>query len=199
MSATAKSILDALYAALAHASRHASDGADPVTLAESQVTNLVNDLAAKATNANRIAGKTPVASVWDTNPTNLANSTDGDWTTSTGTGTKSMTAAGVFGQLVWDMGATYNVQVRGLVGIGHSTGGSVTIFVDFSTDNLNWTKAAQYYGQCLIEWINTTIAYNLGPVFGRGRYVRLRWNCADAGTYTGSGYVTELQAIDLGA
>lgn len=32
----------------AHASSHASGGADPVTLAESQVTNLVADLAAKA-------------------------------------------------------------------------------------------------------------------------------------------------------
>ena len=40
--------LNDLYAAKTHASTHASGGADPVTLAQSQVTSLTSDLAAKA-------------------------------------------------------------------------------------------------------------------------------------------------------
>jgi hypothetical protein len=39
---------DARYAPIAHAANHASGGSDPVTIAESQVTNLTTDLAAKA-------------------------------------------------------------------------------------------------------------------------------------------------------
>jgi hypothetical protein len=40
--------LTAVYAAKTHAATHASGGADPVTLAQSQVTNLTTDLSAKA-------------------------------------------------------------------------------------------------------------------------------------------------------
>lgn len=45
----------------AHASSHASAGSDPITIAESQVTNLVADLAAKAPLASPTFTGTPVA------------------------------------------------------------------------------------------------------------------------------------------
>lgn len=49
------------FAPSAHASSHASAGSDPVTLAESQVTNLVTDLAAKAPLASPALTGNPTA------------------------------------------------------------------------------------------------------------------------------------------
>lgn len=58
----------------AHAASHASGGADPVTLAESQVTNLTTDLAAKAPLASPALTGTPTAPTagGGTNTTQLA-------------------------------------------------------------------------------------------------------------------------------
>jgi hypothetical protein len=58
----------------AHASTHASSGSDAVTLAQSQVTNLTTDLAAKAALASPTLTGTPAAptAAVDTNTTQIA-------------------------------------------------------------------------------------------------------------------------------
>jgi len=64
---------------------------------------------------------TPTAAGWGTAPTNLINCVDGNWTTVTGTGTNT-TANGIVGNLTWDMGAVYGVQLRAKLGLWSSTG-----------------------------------------------------------------------------
>jgi hypothetical protein len=58
----------------AHASTHASGGSDAITLAQSQVTNLTTDLAAKAALASPTLTGTPAAptAAVDTNTTQIA-------------------------------------------------------------------------------------------------------------------------------
>lgn len=72
-----------------HASTHTSGGSDAVTLAQSQITNLVSDLALKATNTD-LALKAPLASPTFTGTVTMPSSvdilgghmtSDSDWTT----------------------------------------------------------------------------------------------------------------------
>lgn len=56
---------------------------------------------------NTIKGVAPVASFWDVDPTNLANATDGDVNTVTGTGTSvNKGAFNDYGVLSFDLGST---------------------------------------------------------------------------------------------
>lgn len=48
---------------------------------------------------NKAAGILPVATIWDTVPTSLENTTDDNWSTHTGTGQKILGAAGDVGHL----------------------------------------------------------------------------------------------------
>jgi hypothetical protein len=66
--------LSDLYAAKTHASTHASGGSDAVTLAQSQITNLTTDLAAKAPLASPALTGTPTSTTAavDTNTTQIA-------------------------------------------------------------------------------------------------------------------------------
>lgn len=59
--------LDGRYAPLVHAANHASGGSDPITIAESQVTNLTSDLVLKAALASPALTGNPTA------PTQAAN------------------------------------------------------------------------------------------------------------------------------
>lgn len=73
-----------------HASSHAAAGADPLTLAQSQVTNLTTDLAAKAPSASPALTGTPTAptATSGTNTTQLATTAF----VQTGLGTKANTS-----------------------------------------------------------------------------------------------------------
>lgn len=70
----AANIMPGTVSPAAHAASHASAGADPVTLAESQITNLVADLAAKAPLASPVFTGNPTAPTpaVDDNDTSLA-------------------------------------------------------------------------------------------------------------------------------
>jgi len=66
--------LSDLYAAKTHAATHASAGSDPVTLAQSQITNLTTDLASKAPLASPALTGVPTSTTAavDTNTTQIA-------------------------------------------------------------------------------------------------------------------------------
>lgn len=148
---------------------------------------------------NRAAGIVPVAATWNVNPANLANSTDGDYATVTGNGSKVLGAAGYFGQLTWDLGAIYKIMVRGLIGLGNNfSGDDCVIFLSGSNDGATYTPVGLMYdGEVAREWIGNTVLNRwIGDHFMRCRYVRLIWRGMAAGTWYGN--VTELEAIDLG-
>ena len=86
---------------------------------------------------NILKGKLGVASVWDTDPANLENMTDGDLATVTGTGSKVMGAGGSYGHITFDLGSVKTVLVGGKVGIW-STAGNIYCVLEQSDNNITW-------------------------------------------------------------
>ena len=132
---------------------------------------------------NVLKGKLGVASVWDTNPTNLINMTDGNVTTVTGTGTKVIIAAGDIGIVTFDLGSIKTVMVGARVGLWRSAG-TIYIGVEVSDDNINWivymivtvgsySQAASTAAESVRQLLTTIVT---------GRYVRMRAYLNGAGT-----------------
>jgi hypothetical protein len=87
---------------------------------------------------NLVKGVLPVASSFDIPPTNLANVTDGNVNTVTGTGTSTGKGAfGTYGIISFDLGSVRNVLIGGKVGLW-STIGTSEVFVQASTDHVNY-------------------------------------------------------------
>lgn len=128
---------------------------------------------------NVLRGITPVASMWDTDPTLLTNCTDGNLSTVTGTGSKIMAAAGNFGYLVFDLGTIKTVLIGGRFGLW-STTGTVTIFVDVSDDNITYINAYSSITGATSVAESKKDTDNSALV--NGRYIRLRWYVNAAAT-----------------
>ena len=142
-------------------------------------------------NRNLLRGVVPVASGWDTPPSNLENCTDGNISTATGTGQTVKGGAGDFGYLVFDLGSIKFVDVS-LISITSSNTGNTAILIESSDDNNTWRSS--YYASTLT--ITTTAA--LKPVLKvacMGRYIRIRYNLSAAGTATA--IINNVSAVEI--
>jgi len=107
-------------------------------------------------NNNVLRGVLGVASGWGTAPTNLANCTDGDFTTSTGTGSKVLGAAGVVGELVFDLQSSKTLLVGIKAGIWASVG-SIQILVYSSEDNITIFLIRNAAATEIFEGVNASL------------------------------------------
>lgn len=143
---------------------------------------------------NRAKGKLPVAALWGVAPTDLVNVTDGDFDTVTGTGSTVLGAAGQLGRILIDLGAVYNVHLRGKFGLW-STAGNITLFWQYSEDAITYRYTS---------WVSHPIAYGQAAeyvMFSLTDFVRARYlQIVFSGTVamTGNVKIYEVQAIDLG-
>lgn len=153
----------------AHAASHGSGGGDPVTVAQSQVTNLTTDLAAKAPLASPTLTGTPTVptATAGTNTTQAASTAFVTGAVSTLSGTTTTSLAGKV-----DKGtAFYNVKDYGAVG-------------NNSTDDTTAIQAA------------ITAAGNGGTVFfPAGNYVFTTITLAAGQTLRGCGYYIARDAV----
>lgn len=148
--------------------------------------------AAKAGGLRNIArGILPTVSTWDTNPTNLANATDGNPTTATGAGSKVLGGAGTVGYITLDLGRLTNIIFGAKIGQS-TTASTVSCYSEWSTDNSTWmignTPASTGSGT---EYIDNTL-----PMVCYAQYIRFRFRCNSASTVSCKIY--EIFAYDLG-
>lgn len=143
---------------------------------------------------NRAKGKLPVATTWDVNPTNLANATDGDFDTVTGTGSRVLGAGGNLGFLTIDLGAVYNVFLRGKFGMWSTVGNVFSYFLT-SDDGVTYRQTSWYFVSRVLAQIAEYVSFTY-VVFARARYIQVLFS----GDVAMTGYVKiyELQAIDFG-
>ena len=121
---------------------------------------------------NRLAGVTATFSTFDTNPSNPENMTDGNWTTETGYGTKSLAGVnGTIGSIFFDMSAPYPVLIIARVNINRSSGdgtGYCTIYSKVLSGD-----SYQYSGYPCLGSRTTDAYYPMMPLFAYGRYLWL--------------------------
>lgn len=83
---------------------------------------------------NILRGVVPTFTGFDTtNPTNLANATDGDPITATGEGKKTVGAAAEIGKFVFDLGSEKNVIVGMKISV-HSSASNIFVYINSDTD-----------------------------------------------------------------
>lgn len=121
---------------------------------------------------NNLFGITPTAATFDTAPTNLAYTTDNDYTTVTGTGDKSFPGtSGTIGTLTYDMGAPCAGSLDIVANVHRNSGnGNAEIDVYYSADGVN------YYWQGLRSSGVTFTDQGMIPChvnFIYARYIRL--------------------------
>ena len=121
---------------------------------------------------NILKGKLGVASIWDTDPTNLERATDGDIDTVTGTGSKVMDAVGNYGVLTFDLGSIKTVLLGARVALW-STNAGTYIYAASSDDNITYREnhLAIMYKSTVAELVMET-----NPVILTGRYIRIRFS-----------------------
>lgn len=127
---------------------------------------------------NILRGIVPVASVWDVDPTNLQNCTDGDFATVTGTGSKVMGGAGTYGYLLFDLGSQKTILFALRAGLW-STAGIVASYIDSSDDDITYRLSDRTlaYFSAAAEKITDSSAQIL-----TGRFFRLRMSVSAAAT-----------------
>ena len=126
----------------------------------------------------------PTISGWNTDPTNLANITDGDLGTSAVTGTVT-TSTSNYAYFIIDLG-----EIKGIASVDVKTGlwanrtaySTVTgALIQISQDNVTWTTiGTEQVVSSLTEVIKTFIAFP--TIFAR--YVRIRHRTTAVGAYS---------------
>lgn len=150
---------------------------------------------------NRLAGVLATQSGWNTAPTNLANATDGDWTTATGLGISTAVAGyDNSGYIQLDMGAIYTVIIRALITVfGSVASQAFELRLLWSTDGSNWfpniASATASIRTFLVPAANQTVPIDK---FIRAQYIRLFLSNWAAGAQDLKLGIIEIQAIDLG-
>ena len=151
----------------------------------------------KSFSVNRLAGVVPTASVFDVDPTDLGKATDGNWLVGTGQGVKTIAANGNTGVLYFDMGAVYNVLLRGIIEFESDVGGLSALYLYSSYDALTWREYAGAYGTPGVCWlaVATKTPFDFGVPFVRARHIQLAsFGGNGAGTYKFG--VVNLEAIE---
>jgi len=133
-----------------------------------------------------IAGKTPTFVDWTTDPTDAANITDGDISTSCTTAEKIAGAGYQYAYMDWDLGGLYDVLCGAVVAVGVTAGtGKCRLFL---WDGANWIEAASTSSENALSRISPSFS-------GRASKVRLGFYCNIAATITPN--IRELHAWRL--
>lgn len=149
---------------------------------------------------NRLAGVSPTISGWNTNPTNLANATDGDWSTPTGTGiTNNLPGYAAGGYYQFDMGAIYNVVLRFKILVGLSVSGYSWVTVNPSDAGSDFSALAtsshfEFFAGKYVGAGGTGVVFS--QTFLRGRYFRIA--CGNSNQGDTSLALYEVQTLDFG-
>lgn len=147
---------------------------------------------------DRVAGVLATQSGWTSAPDNLANATNGSFTTSTGTGVKNTVGAyGLTGSYIkLDMGAVYTVNIMTKLLIGTNLSDIVGAVVEISEDDATYYPLNLNGGCSTSLWLGATTGTAFFSGAGYGRYIRIQ-------AYNGSGSsanlslaVYEIKAID---
>jgi hypothetical protein len=133
---------------------------------------------------NLLIGNVPTAALWDTPPSDLANVTDGNHTTSTGTGTKSTSGAGTVGTITFDLNDTPSSPLLLSIHAGVSvSNNNLYIYVDQSSDNFNAVTYNE--GQSVGgSGSPTESKISIAPTMISERYFRIRFYTSAAATGT---------------
>jgi len=113
----------------------------------------------------------PTADTFDTNPTNLERTTDGNFDTATGDGSKVLGGAGTVGQLIYDLGSVKTVTVGGKVGLSQNGSATVRVLVDSSQNGLDYINSTS------ILFSTTLTSNRIEELLAQtvtGRYIRIR-------------------------
>jgi hypothetical protein len=150
---------------------------------------------------DRLSGVTPTIAGWDTDPTDLANSTDGDFDTATGTGINTAVAAYADGggSIKFDLGAVYNVAILGKILIGNTLvgGGLVGCRLSVSEDDITYIPCVSN-NMWVVNWAtNETVVLFPCMVLARCRYISLYVNNAAAAQTDIKLGIYELKALDF--
>jgi len=144
-----------------------------------------NDISGIGQNIAR--GITPTASGWDTPPSDLQKATDGDITTSTGTGSTTTSGSGELGFITINPGKPTLVLTK--VGFW-STGERIEVYYDASQDGSTWYRL---YDLAATKSSTTEHIPPMLCVFCPFQYFRMLFYITAAGT----GYVKIYEIIAL--
>lgn len=143
--------------------------------------------------ANALRGITPVSTIFTTAPTTLSNTTDGDFSTVTGTGSKAVTGAGNYGRLSFDMGSTKTVLMGARLGLWSSANASYAFF-ESSDDGSTWRPQGTEDSVCYNNTAAEVVSDSNTAIL-TGRYVSIRFWVS--GTATGNAKIYEVYAFPL--
>jgi hypothetical protein len=144
---------------------------------------------------NILRGLTPVATGFDTPPSDLPNSTDGNPNNPSGVGTTVKSAGAETGYIAFDLGSIKTVLVGCRIGMWATASVNNALYIDSK-------ESVTYYNQpasaiTTISTSNTNIR-EATPVLVTGRYIRFRfWGSATSET-TFSIQPYEFYAYELG-
>lgn len=137
---------------------------------------------------NRLLGVTPTFSGLNQNPSDPDNSTDDDWSITTGWGYDNCSGAWEKSYVIWDLGAEYTFQFNYLMGLYGSAG---TTYWD-----LEWKYGGTWYTQTISSTTATSeTLLQKGTCVLRADQVRFRFQSNGANDVVFRLY--EVQAIEL--
>lgn len=144
--------------------------------------------------SNKLQGLLGVAdATWGVAPNGLANVTDGNRDTYSGTGTKTVSGAGNLGYITFDLGSVKTILVGGKFGIW-STANGITCFLQVSNTDSNYRTTATLINGST----NTSEAViEATPAIVTTRYLKLRFYAS--GAMDANVKLYELGAWDLGS
>jgi len=128
---------------------------------------------------NAAKGITPVASGWDTPPSDLEKATDGDPDTVTGTGQTTTGAGADYGYIELDLGLDGVYLVGAKIGVW-SDASYVRVYIESKPDGINWQPAQSWY--IIGAFTTSEDIFNAGGVVISGRHIRFRFYVAAATT-----------------
>jgi len=121
---------------------------------------------------NFAKGKIPIATDWDTPPSDLEKATDGDPNTVTEAGSSTTSGADHYGFIDLDLEKDGVYLVGAKVGVW-STAGTIGVHWLSKADGVNWERA---YAWAVISVTTTSEkVLNAGSVVVSGRHVRLQF------------------------
>lgn len=178
ISAAEVNTLIAAYAAtLLHATQHEQFGSDDIS-----IENLSGQHSIPLVNGS--SAILPVASNWGTPPSSLANATDNDLATVTGTGSKVLGAAGQYGIIDITLPTSELYLVASKVGIWTSAG-EARVYVQCKANGSTYTDSGNVM-------VRTTMASEsviyIEPVIIVGPDLRLIFYGSAAGTFNAKIY-----------
>ena len=177
--------LIAAYAAtLAHKTQHEDGGSDEIS-----IQGLLGQHSVPLVNG--ALGILPVASTWGTAPTNLAYATDDNESTVTGTGSKVLAVASVYGLIDITLPSTGPYLISGKVGLWN-TAGENRIYIVCKADGTNY-RDSNNPAISAITTIEQVYAFDPRVIIGPN--LRVEFYGTAAGTYNAKIYELYAHAL----